>query len=266
MRNDRRGLRKDVTYSRPGGRPLLMDAFIPAGPGPFPAIILVHGGGWETGDKVTSLSPLLAPLARAGFAWFSIDYRLVPFVHIPDELDDLRAAIRYVRAHARDFHVDPLRIAILGESSGGHLVSEVASEPCPGCEIQAVVSFYGVYDLPQLATSPPWNDWSSHWFEKPSIEALREASPISLVSSHLAPQLLIQGTEDPLYQGTLEYARRLKEAGAPYKLIVIEGAPHGMEEWENHPNWVSYKREMVEWLGEVLKNDSPVHVKRFANP
>ena len=253
LRDDRRGLWRDIPYSRPGGRPLLMDAFIPAGPGPFPTVIMVHGGGWETGDKVTSLSPLFEPLARAGFAWFSIDYRLAPYVHIPDELEDLRAAIRYVRTHSAWFHIDPNRVAILGESSGGHLVAQVASEPCPGCEVQAVVSFYGVYDLPRLARDPVWKEWVPHWFEKPSLEALLESSPISHVSSQLPPLLLIQGTEDSLYMGTLEYAARLKEAHAHYKLILVEGAPHGMEDWEGHPGWVSYKQGLVEWLSEVLK-------------
>jgi alpha-L-fucosidase 2 len=253
LRNDRRGLWKDIPYSRPGGRPLLMDLFIPTGPGPFPAVVMVHGGGWETGDKVTSLSPLFEPLASAGFAWFSIDYRLAPYVHIPDELEDLRAAIRYVRTHPAWFHVDPHRIAILGESSGGHVVAEVASEPCPGCEVQAVVSFYGVYDLMRLAQEPAWKDWVPHWFERPNLETLRESSPLSHVSPQLPPMLIIQGTQDPLYQGTLEYAERLKEAHAHYKLILLEGAPHGMEDWEGHPEWLSYKNALVHWLLEVLK-------------
>ena len=230
-----------------------MDSFIPTGPGPFPAVIMVHGGGWETGDKVTSLSPLFEPLASAGFAWFSIDYRLAPYVHITDELEDLRAAIRYVRAHPAWFHVDPGRIAILGESSGGHVVAEVASEPCPGCEVQGVVSFYGVYDLARLAEGPAWKDLVPHWFENPTLETLREFSPISHVSPQLPPLLIIQGTEDPLYQGALEYAKRLQEAHTHYKLIVLEGAPHGMEDWEGHPEWLSYKSGMVRWLFEVLK-------------
>jgi alpha-L-fucosidase 2 len=230
-----------------------MDAFVPSGPGPFPAVIMVHGGGWETGDKVTSIAPLFEPLAKAGFAWFSIDYRLSPYVHISDELDDLRASIRFVRAHAGWFHVDPNRIAILGESSAGHLVSEVVSEPCPDCLAQAVVSFYGVYDLPKLASLPEWKSWVPHWFENPTPEALRDASPISHASPQLPPVLLIQGTEDSLYPGTMEYAARLRETGVRYKLILVQGAPHGIEDWEGHPEWMFYKHEMVEWLRDVLK-------------
>jgi hypothetical protein len=107
LRGDQRGLWKDIVYSRPGGRDLLMDAFVPQGAGPFAAVIVAHGGGWEAGDKVTYISPVLSVLARAGFAWFSIDYRLTPYVRNSDQLDDLRSAIRYVRAHAQRFHIDP---------------------------------------------------------------------------------------------------------------------------------------------------------------
>jgi len=128
-----------------------MDAFIPVGEGPFPAVVIAHGGGWEAGDKMTYVSPVFAPLARAGFAWFSIDYRLTPHVRNAEQLDDLREAIRYVRNHAGGFRVDPNRVAILGESASGQMAAQVASEKCPGCELQAVVCFYGVYDFTRWA-------------------------------------------------------------------------------------------------------------------
>lgn len=266
LRGDRRGLWKDITYSRPEGRPLLMDAFIPSGPGPFPAVIMAHGGGWETGDKVTSLSPLLEPLARAGFAWFSIDHRLVPYVHIPDELEDFRAAIRFVRTHPAWFHVDPDRLAILGESSSGHLVAQLASEPCPGCEVRAVVSFYGVYDLTRLARDPQWKPVIPHWFSNPGPETLRDYSPIFHISTAMAPLLIIQGTDDSLYQGTLEYEAELKKAHTRHELIVLEGAPHGMEDWEGHPEWMSYKSRMVQWLSTVLAADAVRGSAPFQRP
>src|SRR5207247_9621857 len=116
------------------------------------------------GNKVTYVSPLFEPLSEAGFALFSIDYRLTPYVHIPEQLEDVRAAIRYVRAHADRFHIDPNRIALLGESASGHLVAQVASEPCTGCEVQAAGSFYGVYDRTQWPESSDW--------EKPAVSRL----------------------------------------------------------------------------------------------
>jgi alpha-L-fucosidase 2 len=253
LRGDERGLWKDITYSRPGGSDLKMDAFIPEGAGPFPAVVIAHGGGWEAGNKVTYVSPVFGPLARAGFAWFSIDYRLTPYVHNAEQLDDLRTAIRYVRSHAARFHVDPNRIAILGESASGQMVAHVASEPCAGCEVQAVVSFYGVFDFKQWAgdadNRPMLDRIFGHWDE----EILKRYSPLFHVRSDLPPLLLIQGTKDELYAGTLAYANRLKKAGARYELILVEGAPHGMENWAGHPDWEFYKQRLVDWLNTILR-------------
>src|SRR5258707_606126 len=75
---------KDVEYARPGGKPVLLDLHVPDGPGPFPAAILVHGGGFDEGSKSTNPRPLFPVLADAGFAWFSIDYRLAPAAHLPE--------------------------------------------------------------------------------------------------------------------------------------------------------------------------------------
>jgi acetyl esterase len=254
LRRDRRGLWRDIAYNRPGGRELLMDAYIPESIGPLPVLIIIHGGGWEAGNKVTYVSPLFEPLAEAGFAWFSIDYRLTPYVHIPEQLEDVRAAIRYVRAHADRFHIDPNRMALLGESASGQLVAQVASEPCAGCEVQAVVSFYGVYDFTKW---PEGSDWEkaavSRLFGDWKRETLQRYSPLFNSRPDQPPMLLIQGTEDELYRGTMEYARKLKEVGAPFKLILLEGAPHGMENWEGHAQWAFYKQKFVEWLRATLR-------------
>ena len=254
LRGDQRGLWKNITYARPDGLPLLMDAYLPEGTGPFPAAIIAHGGGWEAGDKVTYVSPVFEPLARAGIAWFSVDYRLTPYVRVAQQLDDIRAAIRYVRGHAERFHVDPNRIALLGESASGHLVSQVASTPCPDCHVRAVVSFYGVYNL------TPWSEGAEDWqrsalkrlFGDWTPEMLREYSPIEHVTADLPPTFLIQGTKDELQKGTLEYAARLKQMGARYDLLLLEGAPHGMENWEGHPEWDHYKKKLVDWLLAAL--------------
>jgi acetyl esterase len=253
LRGDERGLWKDIAYSRPGGRDLRMDGFVPEGTGPFPAVVIAHGGGWEAGDKVTYVSPVFGPLARAGFAWFSIDYRLTPYVRNDEQLEDLRAAIRYVRSHAARFHVDPDRIAILGESASGQMVAQVASEACSGCEVQAVVAFYGVYDFTQWAgdagNRPMLDRIFGHWDE----QILKRYSPLFHVRSDLPPLLLIQGTKDELYEGTLAYAEHLKKAGARYELILVEGAPHGMENWAGHPEWEFYKQRLVDWLKAILR-------------
>jgi acetyl esterase/lipase len=253
LRGDRRGLWKDIVYGRPGGRDLLMDAFLPEGNGPFPTAIIIHGGGWEAGDKVTYVSPVFEPLARARIAWFSIDYRLTPYVRVADQLDDVRSAIRYVRQHAERFHIDPNRLALIGESASGHLVAQVASEPCPDCKVQAVVSFYGVYDFTHWSNGEAWQRQAiTRLFGDGAPDAAARFSPIEHITSGLPPMLLIQGTKDELYPGTLDYATRLKEAGARYDLVLLEGAPHGMENWEGHPEWAFYKQKLTDWLWTVF--------------
>ncbi|MFN7994396.1 MAG: alpha/beta hydrolase [Bryobacteraceae bacterium] len=248
LRGGRRGLWKDITYSRPDGRDLRMDAFIPEGPGPFAAAVIAHGGGWEAGDKVTYISPILAPLAQAGLAWFSIDYRLIPYVRNPAQLDDLRAAVRYIRSHAERFHIAPGRLALLGESASGQLVSQLASEPCEGCEPQAVVSFYGVYDFTRWDGRPDMKSTLDNLFGHWDTATLKRYSPITYVRRDLPPTLLLQGTRDELYPGTMAYAERLKQSGARYDLVLLEGAPHGMENWAGHAEWQFYKQRVVDWL------------------
>ena len=100
---------------------------IPEGSGPFAAVILVHGGGWSNGSKQAEfIKPLFPVLDGSGLAWFSIDYRPSPKYRHPAAAEDVEQAIRYVKNHAREFRVDPNRLALMGESAGGHLVALVA--------------------------------------------------------------------------------------------------------------------------------------------
>jgi pectinesterase len=97
------GIRKDLEYSRAGGESLRLDACVPDGKGPFPAVILVHGGGWSSGDKTTGVDPLFAPFSKSGLGWFSINYRHAPKHRYPASVDDVEAAIRWVKEHAAEF-------------------------------------------------------------------------------------------------------------------------------------------------------------------
>jgi acetyl esterase/lipase len=252
LRNGRSGLWRDIVYSRPGGLPLSMDANLPEGPGPFPAVVVVHGGGWEAGDKLTYVSPVLSLLSRTHFAWFSIDYRLTPYVRNNEQLEDLRNALRYIRRHAVRFKVNPNAIAVLGESAGGQIVTEVASEPCSGCGVQAIISFYGVYDFVPWATDASSKPMLNRIFGDWNTDTLRRYSPISHVHAGMPPILLLQGTADELYAGTIAYEKRLQQEGIPHQLILLKNAPHGMENWVGHPEWQFYRTKLSEWLNTVL--------------
>jgi acetyl esterase len=246
-------LQKEIVFSPAHG--LTLDAWTPPGPGPFPAVIIAHGGGWEAGDRVTYVTPLFEPLARAGFAWFSIDYRLTPEYRNADQLDDLRAAVRFVNANAERFRIDPRRIAILGESASGQMVAQLATDPIDG--VAAVVSFYGVYDFLQMTASFAPRSVPARLFGLTEMNAeardvLTRFSPLHQAKRGMPPLLLIQGTADRLHAQALAFSARLDQVGADYERHDVPGAPHGVENWEGHPEWMSYKKTLVDWLERKL--------------
>ncbi len=140
-------LKKDIEFATIGGVSLELDAFVPAGDGPFPTCILVHGGGFTKGTKQSFITPIFEPLSKAGFVWFTIDYRLAPDHRWPACADDVQTAIRWVKAHAKEYKVDPQRIALIGESAGGHLVSYAGAVGKDDTSVAAVVPFYAPHDF-----------------------------------------------------------------------------------------------------------------------
>lgn len=254
-------LRKDIEFSSPGGVSLTLDAFVPDGKGPFPAVIIVHGGGWEAGSKTTYVPPLFEPLSRGGFAWFSINYRLAPAHRFEAMAEDVDAAIRWVKKNAKTFKVDPKRIALMGESAGGHLVSYAGARGRGETKVAAVVSFYGVHDINARSRKMGAigrNIEQLLVISTPNAEAeekQRLASPVTYVHKQMPPYLMIHGTEDkavPYDQSPLMCAK-MKEAGVRCEVFTVEGAPHGIGAWEKNPAFQEYKEKMVEWLRQTLK-------------
>jgi alpha-L-fucosidase 2 len=250
-------LSKDVVYDAERG--LKLDAYVPPGPGLFPGVVLVHGGGWEAGDKVTYIAPLFEPLARAGFAWFSIDYRLTPDVRHAEQMDDLRRALAFVRARADEFRVDPGRLAVVGESASGQMAALLATEDQA---LAAVVSFYGVYDFPAMVTDASPRSLLRRLFGREQLDdearaVMRRFSPLFHVSARMPPILLVHGTNERLWAQGVAMRDRLAAVGAQHELVALAGAPHGMENWEGRPEWSGYKQKLVEWLRQRLGNPRP---------
>ena len=251
---------KDVVYGRAGGMDLTLDASIPDGRGPFPAAVLVHGGGWVAGDKQQYITYIFKPLSDAGFAWFSINYRLAPQYQFPAPADDIEQAIRFVKAHAVEYKIDPKRMALIGESAGGHLVSYVGAHNRPGSRVAAVVSLYGIHDF--ITAALEWKPFPHEvlgLFGIKQVNAetaplLIKGSPVVYVSKDTPPFLLIHGSkdEDVPYDQSVQMCDRMKQVGARCDLITIPGAPHGMDHWEPHPEWHWYKKAMVEWLEKTV--------------
>ena len=244
-------VRKDILYNP--SATLALDAFLPPARAPVPAVIVVHGGGWEAGDKVTYVTPIFEPLARAGLAWFSIDYRLTPAFTHEDQLEDLRQAIRFVRAEHKRFNIDPARIILVGESASGQMVTHVATEDR---SLAGVVSFYGVYDFNAMVTDASPRSLLVRLFRRTVLSdesraELRRYSPLHRAHKDMPPVLLVNGTGERLWAQAQTFAQRLTELSVSHEVIALEGAPHGMENWEGHPEWMVYKRRVVEWIRQV---------------
>jgi acetyl esterase len=245
-------LQKDIVYS-PSSK-LALDAFIPAAAAaPTAAVIVVHGGGWEAGDKVTYVTPMFEPLARAGIAWFSIDYRLTPAFTHENQLEDLRQAIRFVRSEHKRFNIDPSRIVLLGESASGQMVALLAADDRA---LAGVVSFYGVYDFTAMVTDASPRSLLVRLFRRAELNdeartELRRYSPLHRAHEDMPPLLLVNGTGERLWAQAQTFAQRLTELGVSHEVIAIEGAPHGMENWEGHPEWLGYKQRVVEWIQTI---------------
>ncbi|MBI3698110.1 MAG: alpha/beta hydrolase [Acidobacteria bacterium] len=253
-------MRTDVEFAVAGDVHLTLDAWVPEGKGPFAAVIVVHGGGFTNGDKQTYVKPLFEPLTQGGFAWFTINYRLAPQYHFPAAVEDVERAVEYVKSHAREYRVDPKRIALMGESAGGHLVSFVGAQNKRASRVAAVVSFYGPHDLETRAVQSKALRDSEKAFlgltelNDETLRALREASPITYVKKGMPPFLLIHGTEDKAvpYDQSVRMCEKMKQAGNRCEIFTVEGAPHGVGPWEKNRAFQAYKEKMVAWLKQTL--------------
>jgi len=237
---------RGIVYREVDGQRLLMDVYRPtAGRAPFPAVLHVHGGGWVSGARSTgSGASDLEALARRGYLVASVDYRLAPRCLFPAALEDVRAAIRFLRGNAGRFDLDPSRIGALGTSAGGHLVSLIAT--CPrnsaldrDCHyagqpdaLQAVVAYFPPTDLPALfrgvRRAAVREIFGTGDLFSPLLE---DASPISHVSREAPPFLIVQGDRDSLVppDQSRRFYELLSSAGAEAELLIVENAGHAFD-------------------------------------
>jgi alpha-L-fucosidase 2 len=267
---------KDVEYAKPAGKPVLLDLHVPDGAGPFPAAILIHGGGFDEGSKSTNPRPLMQPLADAGFVWFSIDYRLAPAAHLAEGFEDVRSAIRFVKANAEKYHVNPAKIVLIGESAGGFLVNYTGTHMTPATRVAAIVDMYGPVDYEKLALErrdhPERFNMTSinrhfangggiRYFGAEMLDdagqaKLRAASPIRAIAKGMPPFLCIHGTKDDqvTYDQSPAMCDAMRKVGNLCDLITVDGGGHGMSSWKA-PEMQHWKPEMIAWLKKTLKLD-----------
>lgn len=255
----------DIEYGTSPTGPLLLDVSVPPGKGPFPVAVIIHGGGWGSGDKADGFAKLLAPVLSSNFTWFSINYRLAPTNRWPACFDDVKSALAWVCTNAARYHGDARRIALFGYSAGGHLAALAAVTADADARVQAVVGFAPPTDLVadcerrgevslalrNLLDRPAALD------ESAKVELAR-ISPINHLKPCLPPFLLIHGSEDKSvpYSQSTNLQARLKELRVPCEIITIPAAPHDIKKWQSlAPDFTS---QMTAWLATALApTDTP---------
>ncbi|MEK7692686.1 MAG: alpha/beta hydrolase [Chloroflexota bacterium] len=232
----------DVVFGRGGGRDLKCNVYMPPQHGSArPAVLLIHGGGWVSGDR-SQLHGYGILLGRIGYVCVATEYRLAGEAKWPAQLHDVKAALRWMRANAERLGIDPGKISVEGNSAGAHLslmmagTQNVAAFEGEGgnagvrTDVAASVAFYAPAQL-YAPGEPPREELSFLFGRGYALDTARDASPIEYASAAFPPTLLITGNKDELVpdEASFRMYRALTDAGAKAELHVYADAPHAFD-------------------------------------
>lgn len=237
---------RDIEYANAGGAHVQLNLARPKGvSGPLPAVLCIHGGGFRAGSR-EGYNKLCLTLAQRGFVAATISYRLAPMHQFPAAVHDTKAAVRWLRANAAKYGIDPARIGVTGGSAGGHLAQflgvtagvkdfEGADNPGFSSAVTCVVNFYGPSDFTKSygksvdahVVLPMWLGGDVDTARAKHIQS----SPLNWVTPNAAPTLILHGTEDKYvaYEQAVWMRDRLTACGVPVELNTMEGAGHGFK-------------------------------------
>ena len=264
----------DVEYARVGDLPLLLDVYLPragrggaAGP---PLVVWVHGGAWRSGSRKDMP---LGGLVRQGYAVASVDYRLSPVARFPAQVHDIQAAVRFLRAKQGEFGYDATRVAVAGNSAGGHLAAlvgvtnghtelegTVGEHRGEKSDVQAIISLYGMSNLTTILDQSTPHGLS---VRVPALQLLlggqpgdvpelaRLASPVFHVDATDPPLLLVHGDQDPQapINQSHELEGRYEALKLPYRFVVLHGSKHGGNEFFDAERCELMAQFLAEQLG-----------------
>jgi pectinesterase len=264
--------REDIVYTSLGSRELHLDLFKPSSrsSGPYPGVILIHGGGWYSGYRQMEF-PMAQRLAAKGYVTATVEYRLSPEAVYPAAVHDVKAAIRWMKGHATEYNIDPAKIALCGCSAGGQLAALVGvtsglrrldgqeGDTSFATTVQAIVDIDGILDFTHPAESgkdtsnaPP--SAGKRWFgasfkERPDL--WNEASPMNYAGSGTPPILFINSSLERFHAGRDEMIKKMNALHIYSEVHLIPGTPHTF--WLFHP-WFNQTFKLVEgFLDRVLK-------------
>ena len=226
-------VREKITYSKVGDRELLLDAFIPNDEGEHPAVLVVHGGAWRSGNR-KQLRAYATALAERCFVCFAIDYRLAPKHKFPAQIEDCRAAVKWIRENASKYKVNPERLGAIGYSAGGHLVSLLATTGQPPSDengnVDTRIQVAAAGGAPtDFRWFPDNGRWAEFWMggdlstKKAKFQA---ASAAAFVDASDAPLFFFNGSADELVPEAWTKACyfELKSAGVKTEFYSIPNA------------------------------------------
>lgn len=232
---------RDVAYTTGVNGPLDADVYVPKGAGPFPGIVFIHGGGWLNGNR-SQMVKLIEALAADGYVGFTIEYDVDP-VHFPASFHESLAAVRYLRAHAGEFHLDAAHVAVAGSSAGGELAALVALDPegaplgeaqkhhghkgTRDAEVQAALILNGALDL----TAGGGSDSVTAYLGGTCTalaQACKDASPLFHVHTGAPPFYVGHGTVDQAvpFSEAVAFTDALKAAQVPVKFFQAQDGKH----------------------------------------
>ena len=242
---DRLLVEENIPYATPGGRVLHLDIYRPKASGRYPAVVLIHGGGWRSGDRSQGI-PLAQRIAERGYVAVTVEYRLSIEALYPAAVFDLKAAVRWLRSHSAERAIDSTKIAALGVSAGGHLAAllgtTIGIKRFEGDEgnrghsstIQAVVDIDGILDFTDPAESGKDTisgkpSVGSYWFGGPlreKRELWSDASPLVHVDSNTAPILFINSSLARFHAGRDEMIKKLNALAIYSEVHTFPDTPH----------------------------------------
>lgn len=259
-----------------------LDLYLPADRAPgtrSPAVVMIHGGGWVGGDKAAAREFNVGTmLAQAGYVCASVNYQLDPDGRWPTNLLDCKNGVRFLRAHADKYGVDPQRIGVMGGSAGGHLALMVAYTsgidalepaspyPAQSSDVRCVINLYGITNLltrrrTDADGNPVGKPRDRSALIKPSSDEdpdlWKRVSPVTHVSPASPPTLILHGTADTTVDRNQahELAAKLKQHGVPHELILLEGVGHSFDltTWKRKPLPRDLRPVVLEFLDRHLK-------------
>lgn len=260
-----------LVYADAGQRPLHLDAFLPKNTKrKTAAVLIVHGGGWRSGDRSQHI-PLAQHLAAKGIAAFTVEYRLSTEAFYPAALFDVKAAVRWLKANAKALNVDTSKIALLGFSAGGQLAALAGvTSHLPKLEgdlgaraysskVNAVIDIDGTLSFVHPESWEAQNTStvgaSAWWIGYPRTERLdlwTEASPFEYAAQNRAPFLFLNSSVERMHAGRDDFKKKMDELGVYTEIISFKDSPHSFCLYE--PWFDPMVNNIVSFLSKVFKS------------